>query len=269
MSFKPFPMSTSDLKIRDVVMTSNLPPLPRPIHPTLRALRVLQIENFPLPIQELPSSRHLRRAEKERGPSETAGLGRAWTPLAMRRWEGRPAEWPHLRKATWSCAAETPASNPRPATALGDDPAVSDMSSHQGSEARVPALPRAPPHGRRHPTRHPAPRLKPGLSTARPSASGPPREPATPPSLTAAALTATAFVHFEATPRQPASPEPAGATGLNAGTKRSGRGENRRAPQRARPGSRPGLHGGPGGASLLRRHHVTQNHASPVGVGGA
>lgn len=132
------------------------------------------------------------------------------------------------------------------------------MSSHQRCEARVPALPRAPPHGRLHPSRHPAPRLKPGLSTARPPASGPPREPATPPSLTAAALTATAFVHLEATPRQPASPEPAGVTRLKAGTRRSGRGENRRAPQRARPGSRPGLHGGPGGASLLRRRHVTQ-----------
>lgn len=189
--------------------------------------------------------------------------------MAMRRWEGRPAVWPHLGKATWSYAAETPASNPRPATALGNDPAVSDTSPHQGSEARVPALPRPPPHGRRHPTRHPAPGLQPGLSTARPSASGPPRQPATPPSLTAAALTATAFVHLEATPRQPASLEPAGATGLNAGTRRSGRGKNRRAPQPARPGSRPGLHGVPGGASLLRRRHVIQNHAPSVGVGGA
>lgn len=240
-------------------MTSNLPPLPRtdPTDPTPGPQGV-QIENFPLPIHELPSSRHLRRAEKERGPSETAGLGRAWTPLAMRRWEGRPAMCPHLGKATRSWAAKTLASNPRPATALGDDPAVSDLSSHQRCEARVPALPRAPPHGRHQPTRHPAPHLKPGLSTARPPASGPPREPATPPSLTAAALTATAFVHLEATPSQPASPEPAGATGLKAGTRRSGRGENGGAPQRARPGSRPGLHGGPGGASLLRRRHVTK-----------
>lgn len=34
MSFKPFPTSTSDLKPRDVVMTSNLPPLPGPIQQT-------------------------------------------------------------------------------------------------------------------------------------------------------------------------------------------------------------------------------------------
>lgn len=132
--------------------------------------------------------------------------------MAMRRWEGRPAVCPYLGKVTWRGAAETPASNPRPATALGDDPAVSDMPSHQGCEACAPASPPStPPHGRRHPTPHPATRLQPGLSTARPPASGPPSDRATPPSLTAAALTATAFVHLEATPRQPASPEPAGS----------------------------------------------------------
>lgn len=132
---------------------------------------------------------------------------------------------PYPGKATWSCAAETPASSRRPATALGDDPAVSDMSSYQGCEACAPASRRTPPHGRSHPTQPPAPHLKPvGSSTARPPASGLPRERATPPSLTAAALTATAFVHLEATPRQPASPEPAGATGLKAVIRRSSRG---------------------------------------------
>lgn len=187
----------------------------------------------------------------------------------MRRWEGRPAKCPYLGKATWSCAAETPASNPRPATALEDDPAVSDMFSHQGCEACSPASPHTPPHGRRHPTPPPAPHLKPvGSPTARPPASGPPSERATPPSLTAAALTATAFVHLEATPRQPASPEPAGATGLKAGIRRSSREENRGATPRARPGSRPGLLGGPGGASLLGYSHVMQTTPPPAGVGG-
>ncbi|MEJ1281773.1 hypothetical protein NN561_012723 [Cricetulus griseus] len=122
--------------------------------------------------------------------------------------------------------------------------------------AHLPTVADTPPHTRPHASSLGSPQRD-------PPASGPPRERATPPSLTAAALTATAFVHLEATPRQPASPEPAGATELKAGTRRSSREQNRGAPQCARPGSQPGLLGGPGGASLLGRGHVTPK-ATPI-----
>lgn len=213
------------------------------------------MQNFPLPVSHRLSR---FRPPELKGGVRNAGLRRAWTPLATRCGEGRPARSP---------APEGRPPNPGPR--LRGDPGPQQPWPGTQTLASGGRRPRAAPS--LGPPETP-PRLRPGAPQAssrrrrrclrppllrRPPVPGPrpqaARKPATPPTLTATTLAAAVFIHLEATL---AAGEPeAGNRGAEGwGRRRRERAGDRAAPQLA---ARVAAGPPPAGRGLAVRRAVT------------